>query len=420
MALVGRLEDLGMAELFHLLSLFKKSGELRLRHQDRAGVFVFQDGKIVHATADSPRETLGSILVSRELISEKILQEALERQRSATRWRRLGRILVDMGAIQSDVLERIIREQLQDIAEEFLGWATGFFTFKPAEPVTGRPEGDEDDLEISGGMNTDQFILEIITRLDEVGRFPDPDGGEGTVEATADEEPVVGLDEAGRPDFRELLDYMLDPASYSDMASKAPSLSEPLSDFSDLRSLMVEMQLRAPSFTGEITLTILRYASRVVNRGVLFNVGTDAITGIGQFGLESSLPRGEPAARRVRRIRIPTHEPSVFFEVIENMHSYRGPLKRARWNLYLAEQLGGQLPPEVLAIPIVVDGMIIGIFYGDNLPDGVRIGSTHGLELLIIEAGLALEKRLLQAKLKRVEEQVRLLSSSDGQARPTG
>ncbi len=417
MALVGRLEDLGMAELFHLLSLFKKSGELRLRHQDRAGVFVFQDGKIVHATADSPRETLGSILVSRELISEETLQEALRRQRAAPRWRRLGRILVSMGAVDPDVLERIIREQLQDIAEEFLGWTSGFFTFKPAEPVdAGTGEVEEDDLELSGGMNTDQFILEIITRLDEVGRFRDavsPAAEEPAQEVV--DEPAVGFDESGRPDFRELLDYMLDPAAYSDIPGKAPTGSEPLSDFSDLRSLMVEMQLRAPSFTGEITLTILRYASRVVNRGVLFNVGPDAISGIGQFGLEASLPRGEAAAERIRRIRVPTHEPSLFFEVIENMHTYRGPLKRARWNLYLAEQLGGQFPPEVLAIPIVVDGMIIGIFYGDNLPDGVRIGSSHGLELLIIEAGLALEKRLLQAKLKRVEEQVRLLSTSGGQ-----
>lgn len=159
---------------------------------------------------------------------------------------------------------------------------------------------------------------------------------------------------------------------------------------------------------------ILRYATRVVNRGVLCHLGPEGIRGIGQFGIDSCLPRGASADERVRRMLIPAHEPSVFFEVIETMSSYRGPLKRCAWNQHLADRLGGQWPPEVVAMPVIVDGMIVGIFYGDNLPERLPIGPTEGLDLLMIEAGLAIENSYLQEKLRRTQAQVSLLSRRRG------
>ncbi len=75
----------------------------------------------------------------------------------------------------------------------------------------------------------------------------------------------------------------------------------------------------------------------------------------------------------------------------------------------LLKLLGGPAPNEVVAIPIVVDGMIAAVFYGDNVPGGEPIGSIRGIELLMIEAGLAMERRLLQAKLQRVEGRLQSL-----------
>ncbi len=81
-------------------------------------------------------------------------------------------------------------------------------------------------------------------------------------------------------------------------------------------------------------------------------------------------------------------------------------------DLQLAELLrllGGPAPNEVVAIPIVVDGMIAAVFYGDNVPGGEPIGSIRGIELLMIEAGLAMERRFFQAKLQRVEGRLQSL-----------
>jgi len=53
--------------------------------------------------------------------------------------------------------------------------------------------------------------------------------------------------------------------------------------------------------------------------------------------------------------------------------------------------------------------MIETVFYGDDVPEGEPIGLIRGLELLMIEAELAMERRFLQAKLKRVEGRLQSL-----------
>ncbi len=409
MALVGKLEDLQLAELFHLLSLFKKSGKLTLTADDATGFFYFKDGKICHASTGKPGPPLGELLVRRNLISAPELESALRYQVEEGEWRRLGTILVEKRLVSREDLDALLRERLQKVTEEFLDLKTGFFSFKPLESRHRDPEpSQKEDLELVEGINTDGFILDLLTRLDEVQR---PSFAEGATAPATTAELIASDDpeSASTQDLGNLLDYMIDGATIADLEEVGPTHFDAPDELSDLCSLMTEIQLRSPSYTGEIALMILRYASSVVNRGVLFHVGADGISGIGQFGLESSGLAGPSLDARVRDILIPTNEPSVFLDVAEMMQTYRGPLKPCLWNERLLKIFGGPVPDEVIAIPIVVDGMMAAVFYGDNIPKGDVIGSVKGLELLMIEAGLAMERRLLQAKLQRVEEQLHVL-----------
>ncbi len=405
MALVGKLEDLQLAELFHLLSLFKKTGKLTLSANDTTGSFYFKNGKIYHASNGRPGPVLGELLVRRQLLSQTELERALRIQGDGPNWRRLGAILVEQRLVSPDDLDALLREQLQDVVGEFISLETGFFSFKPSEGLhLGADAEAGNDLDIDGGINTDGFILDLLTRLDEVQRshveglvapvLLSPEGQQAPPAAT---------------DLSSLLDYMIDGSALAEMEDGGPARFETPDELGDLCSLMTEIQLRSPSYTGEIALMILRYASSLVNRGVLFHVGADGITGIGQFGLGGD---GEAAGRvdaKIRSFSVPPGEPSVFLDVAEIMQTYRGALKRCRWNEELIKLLGGPVPIEVVAIPIVVDGMIAAVFYGDNVPEGEPIGSIRGLELLMIEAGLAMERRLLQAKLQRVEGRLQSL-----------
>lgn len=418
MALVGRMEDLELTELFHVLSLFKKSGSLTLRCQGKTGVFGFRAGKIVHAANGQKRPTLGNLLLERKLIDQQQLEAALEEQNSTTGWRKLGAILVERGLVSAERIEGLIREQLQAITEEFLHQHSGFFSFKPEDeeevPAAGGLVGGAgEDIELTGGMNTDQFILELLTRLDEVDAVQGP-------RHAAQTEAKQALESTSRTDsdIRRLVEYMVDSALDSSSGATYQAVPETPEGLADLRSLMVEIQLRSPSFSGEVGLMIMRYASTVVDRGLLMHVDGASLSPIGQFGFGGTTDRPDAVERHVRSIRIPSHEPSVFLELLETMHAYRGPLRRCRWNDYLVDCLGGERPAEVVVIPIIVDGIIAAMFYGDNAPEHRPIGSVHGLELLAIEAGLAMERTLLRARLRSVETQLKTLGTDNSVTKP--
>lgn len=410
MALVGKLEDLDLTEVFHVLSLFQKSGRLTLSADDKKGVFLFKGGKIIHAADGSPRESLGQTLLSKGHISEPVLRAALDTQAADSEHRRLGTILVGMGAISEEQIEHLIRERLQTITKQFLHSDTGFFSFKPEEDDPATDDGKtHQDVDLPTGMNTDQFILDLLTRLDAVqsrqASSPPPAVVE-TINASSDSEQSP--EEAG---LSSILDYMVDSSNYGTLTAEPDSGMDIAASLAELRSLMVEIQLRSPSFTGEITLMILRFATRVVNRGVLCHVSPTGISGIGQFGLARRAESTESVDRRIRSMCIPLNEPSVFMEVFETMHSYQGRLRSSWWNDQLVRFLGGPAPTEVVVIPIIVDGMIEGMFYGDNVPHDRAIGPVHALELLMIEAGLAMEKTLLRTRLKQIQDQARILGT---------
>jgi len=403
MALVGRLEDLGLTELFHLLSLYQKSGKLTINENNKNGVFLFRCGKLVHAANGRSRKPLGDLLLEQGLISPSTLDSALQVQRKGVTRRKVGSILIEMKAITTEILEKVIGEQLREITEEFLHCKDGFFNFRPLKESQDTTDSSA-ELALDSGVNSDQFILELLTRFDEVGKSQRSKEISRPQQTVLKEEIRKRAEDHSEDDLRRLLEYMVDPKPYNvidDLESRLPTGAD---DLASLRSLMVELQLRSPTFTGEITLMILRFATRLVNRGVLFAISPEGISGVGQFGLLRH--DGVSADQRIREIMIPAHEPSVFFEVVEMMHTYRGRLKACRRNDELSRQLGGGIPNEVVAVPIIVDGLIVAVFLGDNLPDDHPIGSIQGLEILMIEAGLAMERKLLRARLNQAEKRV--------------
>jgi hypothetical protein len=162
-------------------------------------------------------------------------------------------------------------------------------------------------------------------------------------------------------------------------------------------------ELRFPTATAEVTLLILRYASEVVNRAILFMAKKDEVRGLGQFGIE--LTSGESPDKVVRNIRIPLTEPSLFRNVIESRRTYLGPLEVSQQNSYFVNEAGGLRPDTVLAIPLIVEGKIALIVYGDNLPDQKPIRGVETLEIFMNQAGMALEKALLERKLAELQKE---------------
>ena len=142
----------------------------------------------------------------------------------------------------------------------------------------------------------------------------------------------------------------------------------------------------------EVSLLVMRCAAAVVNRGVLLSVIEDSLHGIGQFGLQ--IADGQ-ANERIRNIRIPVDQQSVFQQVLNKKIPFKGKLKRCWWNDYLVHQLGGVFPEDVIAVPMMVNGEVERVFYGDNLPDRAPVGCPEIIEMLMLYAGIEMEKMAL-------------------------
>lgn len=154
--------------------------------------------------------------------------------------------------------------------------------------------------------------------------------------------------------------------------------------FSVLKQLINE--LSDPNDINEVTQTILRLSAEYLERGVLFRAGYFDFVGLGGFGVTGG---GADMDTRVKQLRIRRDEPSVLIEVTSTGEAHRGKMKRTAANVELIDGLGGLLPTEVVALPIMHDGRAIGILYGDNAEHRAPIDSMTGLEIFLSQAGYA-------------------------------
>jgi hypothetical protein len=406
MSLVGRLEDLALPDIFQIISLSKKTGTLVVRSRKGTGLVVFRNGQVVQAGSDVIRDSLGNILVSQGMVAQADLSAALALQKTDPD-KPLGMLLVETGATTPKVIEDVVRQQIEEIIYDLLAWEEGFFNFELGEIAPqDKIEIDTKDLLLKSGLSAEYLLMEGTRILDERRK------GQGKKGVPAAKAPSASKPSAAAQPIPESLRVPSTPARPAPVtrSSSGPAreefrtkieTEEPTKQITTLKSMFDE--LRFPTATAEVTLLTLRYASEVVNRAILFMVKKDEVRGLGQFGIE--LSGGVSPDKVVRNIRIQLSEPSLFRQVIENRRTYLGPLESNEQNNYFMNQVGGSRPDLVFAIPLVVDGKVALIVYGDNLPDLKPIKGVETLEIFMNQAGMALEKALLERKLAELQKE---------------
>jgi len=394
MSLVGRLEDLALPDIFQIISLSRKTGTLVVRSRRGTGMVVFKDGQVIQAASDSIRDSLGNILVSQGMLDEAALSKALSMQKREPE-KPLGMILLDMGAVAAQTLQSVIRKQIEEIIYDLLDWEEGFFNFELGEIVPKDTiEIDTQEFLLKSGISAEYLLMEGTRILDErrkderkpAAARPAPASTPPAVPSAAPKAPSSPLSyEPAKEEFRTRIE-------------KEVSRKE----LTALKSMFDE--LRFPTATAEVTLLILRYASEVVNRAVLFMVKKEEVRGLGQFGIEL---KGKSADQVVRNIKLPLNQPSLFLSVIESRRSYLGVLEPIPNHTSLVNALGGAMPDAVMAIPLVVDGKVALVVYGDNLPERRPIRGMDTLEIFMNQAGMALEKALLEKRISELQKEQR-------------
>ncbi len=176
-----------------------------------------------------------------------------------------------------------------------------------------------------------------------------------------------------------------------------PTAGDPLSHSGGLSLLrgMLE-ELNNPDLQGGVLLLVLRFASEFLNRAIVFTINDNIISGSGQFGISGGKMSGD---EKVRSIHFPVESSSIFKEPFRTGQSITFKPGSNAVDTHFFEQLGGGIPEEIFIGPIISQSRVIGFLYGDNLPDKHPVGDTESLSIFLSQAGIAMEKSLLERQL---------------------
>lgn len=162
MSLVGNLEDLGLGEILQIISLSKKSGTLTLKSKEREAAIVFRVGQVVRASSSLFPQSLGELLTRSAVIDPAILRRALALQQSEGFLERLGAILVKHFNIKQEVIEEVVREQVEKVVLSLFEWSVGSFDFQIQDQVETVYDTKLDPLQfmLEQGLNPQYLAME--------------------------------------------------------------------------------------------------------------------------------------------------------------------------------------------------------------------------------------------------------------------
>lgn len=157
MSITGNLQTMELSEVLQWLGHTAKTGVLVLSNGLVEKRIIFMRGEVVMTASTDPKEYLGHFLVSHGLIDEMTLAKAIGMQDENNML--LGKILVTIGAIEEEQLDRMLRLKLEESVYEIFTWPSGDFRFI------------EEDLDSSSiiplKFNVSALALEGSRRADE-------------------------------------------------------------------------------------------------------------------------------------------------------------------------------------------------------------------------------------------------------------
>ena len=157
MAITGNLKTMELAELLQWLSQGRKTGTLYLDDSKVEKRIFFKDGTIVSSAASDPKEYLGHFLVSHGYIDELTLAKAVEMQEENKML--LGKILLTIGAIEEEHLNRMLKLKAEESIYELFTWQEADFRFA---------DGELPDYQmVSVNLSVTGLVLEGHRRVDE-------------------------------------------------------------------------------------------------------------------------------------------------------------------------------------------------------------------------------------------------------------
>ncbi len=141
----------------------------------------------------------------------------------------------------------------------------------------------------------------------------------------------------------------------------------------------------------QVLQILLGHMGQVFERAAIFLVRENEVSGWKAVCRQQEITSFE-------ELNLPLEAPSVVKTVVEGKSFYLGPISVNGLNQDLLNALGGDTPEAVLLMPLVLDGRVVNLFYGDGGP-GQLVAQVEALQRLQEMAGLALRILILKNRL---------------------
>jgi hypothetical protein len=161
MGISGNLSTMNVSDLLQFLAGARKTGMLKLDRAKIVKQIYFENGLIVGANSNDPKEYLGQLLIHYGKLDETQLKAAMEVQRNSGG--KLGEILISTHVLpEADVLE-ILRIRTLDIIYDLFLWEDAHFQLYDNESPP------EDLIRIN--VEPTKVIMDGVYRFDEWKRY---------------------------------------------------------------------------------------------------------------------------------------------------------------------------------------------------------------------------------------------------------
>jgi len=380
MQLTGDLSDFALTDILQILALSRKTGMVLLEGAGWAGRITIENGRITEATLQ-PGETLTESLSLAGLLGPN--QSSLTANGDLSQ-QQLEKLLVSTGILTRNGLIAAIRRHTQRVIGKLVRLEKGRFSIALGELMSAQVDSGS---RLNEGLDVGEALLYAAHEQDESYKERESQQQQ--------QDPGVSLN--GGRDTRPLTHPRVAQFSNDDEANEPENLARS----NLLCSLLAEMKQH--SFEAEVSLMIMRYASELATRGILFAIKDSTLCGLGQFGLNHGKD-GKSADEMVRQLRLPLDADSVFARVVRTGEPFVGEMPDNYWFSELLTRIGGYgRELKLFVLPLTCNESPAFVIYGDNYPGQCELKGVRELVALASQASLVLERIALQRRVSQLE-----------------
>jgi hypothetical protein len=160
MALQGKIDDFGLADIFQLIGQQQRSGVLTIRSEDRTAEISFSNGMISRANPiylSPKRDPLGNAAVRARLIREEDLQKAAEKQDETMK--SLDEVFASSRLLSREQIRSLNDMIVIETLYDSLQWKSGEYEFNVKELAH--------DDRFSTLTSVEHLLLDVLRMVDE-------------------------------------------------------------------------------------------------------------------------------------------------------------------------------------------------------------------------------------------------------------